>query len=129
MEFSICFVVIFFWKLPLHTWSENIIWNISSHFREAFKKDNDETYGKFHILGGGSAGGHFPYVITKDFVVFIFESFPYFIYKNNFNVFMIPPPFHFPTCIQHQTNNKYENICNFLEICIFCNDLMKVCHL
>ena len=36
--------------------------------REAFKKNNDETYGKFHILGeGGSAGGHFPYVITKDF--------------------------------------------------------------
>ena len=35
--------------------------------REAFKKNNNETYGKFHILGGGSAGGHFPYVITKDF--------------------------------------------------------------
>ena len=35
--------------------------------REAFKKNDDETYGKFHILGGGSAGGHFPYVITKDF--------------------------------------------------------------
>ena len=33
------------------------------------KKNNDETYGKFHILGGGggSAGGHFPYVMTKDF--------------------------------------------------------------
>ena len=29
------------------------------------KKKNDETYGKFHILeGGGSARGHFPYVIT-----------------------------------------------------------------
>ena len=25
--------------------------------REAFKKNNDKTYGKFHILGG-SAGGH-----------------------------------------------------------------------
>ena len=37
------------------------------YVREAFKKNNDETYGKFHILGGGSAVGHFPYVITKDF--------------------------------------------------------------
>ena len=35
--------------------------------REAFKKNNNKTYGKFHILGGGSAGVHFPYVITKDF--------------------------------------------------------------
>ena len=34
--------------------------------REAFKKKNDETYGKFHILGGGVSGGHFPYVITED---------------------------------------------------------------
>ena len=35
--------------------------------REALKKNNDETNGKFHILGGGvSAEGHFPYVITKD---------------------------------------------------------------
>ena len=34
--------------------------------REAFKKKNDKTYGKFHMLGGGP-GGHFPYVITKDF--------------------------------------------------------------
>ena len=24
--------------------------------REAFKKNNDETYGKFHILGGGQRG-------------------------------------------------------------------------
>ena len=41
---------------------------ISLSLREAFKKNNDKTYGKFHILGGGgSAGGHFPYVITKDF--------------------------------------------------------------
>ena len=31
------------------------------------KKKNDETYGKFHMLGGGVQGGHFPYVIRKDF--------------------------------------------------------------
>ena len=44
-----------------------IIWFFSCLVREAFKKNNDETNGKFHILGGGvSAGGHFPYVITKD---------------------------------------------------------------
>ena len=46
------------------------IWNPDNQgymIGEAFKKNNDETYGKFHILGGGSAGGHFPYVITKDF--------------------------------------------------------------
>ena len=40
---------------------------ISLSLRDALKKKNDKTYGKFHILGGGSAGGHFPYVITKDF--------------------------------------------------------------
>ena len=40
----------------------------SKELREAFKKkNNDETYGKFHIFEGVSAGGHFPYVITKDF--------------------------------------------------------------
>ena len=33
----------------------------------SFQKKNDETYGKFHILGGGVSEGHFPYVITKDF--------------------------------------------------------------
>ena len=42
---------------------------ISLSLREAFKKNNDKTYGKFHIFRGGrgSAGGHFPYVIRKDF--------------------------------------------------------------
>ena len=35
--------------------------------REAFKKKHDGTYGKFHMLGGGLQGGHFPYVVTKDF--------------------------------------------------------------
>ena len=44
-----------------------MVWRLMMMFREAFKKNNDETYGKFHILGGGSARGHFPYVITKDF--------------------------------------------------------------
>ena len=31
---------------------ENYFKNVISG-REAFKKNNDETYGKFHILGGG----------------------------------------------------------------------------
>ena len=29
------------------------------YVREAFKKNNDETYGKFHILGGGISRGSF----------------------------------------------------------------------
>ena len=32
---------------------------VSERFREAFKKNNDETYGKFHILGGGVSRGSF----------------------------------------------------------------------
>ena len=30
--------------------------NVGQKIREAFKKNNDETYGKFHILGGGQRG-------------------------------------------------------------------------
>ena len=33
--------------------------NLSHFVREAFKKNNDETYGKFHILGGGISRGSF----------------------------------------------------------------------
>ena len=33
-----------------------MIQEIQCQVREAFKKNNDETYGKFHILGGGQHG-------------------------------------------------------------------------
>ena len=37
-----------------------IVQNIeATNIREAFKKKNDETYGKFHILGGGVSEGSF----------------------------------------------------------------------
>ena len=35
--------------------------------REAFKKNNDETYGKFHILGGTVAqGGHKRFSLSQN---------------------------------------------------------------
>ena len=33
--------------------------DLETVLREAFKKKNDETYGKFHILGGGVSKGSF----------------------------------------------------------------------
>ena len=48
------------------------------------KKKNEETYGKFHMLGGG-LGGHFPYVITKDFYCILSHFRPF-----------IPPYIHPP---------------------------------
>ena len=50
----------------LYLWKEQEFNTVEEVLGKLSKK-NDETYGKFHILGGGSAGGHFPYVITKDF--------------------------------------------------------------
>ena len=57
--------------------------------REAFKKKHDETYGKFHILGGVS-GGHFPYVITEDLKC-IESHFEHFWTLLFFSL-MTPPP-------------------------------------
>ena len=58
---------------------------IEFHFqvREAFKKNNDETYGKFHILGGGQQGVIF-YMLSQKIlnaqkaILSIFRHFYFF---------------------------------------------------
>ena len=39
--------------------------NVRLSVREAFKKNNDETYGKFHILGGGGQQGVIFHMLSR----------------------------------------------------------------
>ena len=52
--------------------------------REAFKKNNDETYGKFHILGGGGQQGVIFHMLSRKIlnaqkaILSIFRHFYFF---------------------------------------------------
>ena len=59
---------------------------ISKYVREAFKKNNDETYGKFHILGGGGQQGVIFHMLSRKIlnaqkaILSIFRHFYFFPY-------------------------------------------------
>ena len=66
----VCAFTFFFKNYPMCVPANSNDWfeiDFSSNSKGSFQKKNDETYGKFHILGGGRvSGGNFPYVITED---------------------------------------------------------------
>ena len=91
--------------------------------REAFKKNNDETYGKFHILGGGGQQGVIFLMLSRKIlnaqkaILSIFRHF-YFFPR---------PPGHDSTVVSKY--NHSHNVINTISIMSMNSSQSFICRL